>query len=143
MDSIVDFVVAFYSLNLAQEIPRDMTRRTTIGGTPHQSTPGLPHRPHRRRLVPTAPGQGNSQPAKTVTTNGPPKTNPSYQGTVTFRSVTDDGTHQPLVDATTSVCVHANLDANNTRGEQSQKYHHYRKGTLFYTRGAKLMIKRP
>ncbi|MEH0058610.1 hypothetical protein [Auritidibacter ignavus] len=30
----------FYSLNLAQEIPRDMTRRTTIGGTPTKAPLG-------------------------------------------------------------------------------------------------------
>ena len=56
-----------------------------------------------------------SQPAKPVTTTGLHKilTNPYYQGTVTFRGVTYDGTHEPLVDAETWLRVQTNLDANN------------------------------
>lgn len=70
-----------------------------------------------------------SQPAKLVTTTGLHKilTNPYYQGTVTFRGVTYDGTHQPLVDADTWLRVQTNLDTNNTRGERPQKYDHYLK----------------
>ena len=86
-----------------------------------------------------------SQPAKPVTTTGLHKilTNPYYQGTVTFRGVTYDGTHQPLVDAETWLRVQTNLDANNARGERPQKYDHYLKGTLYCACGAKLMIERP
>ena len=64
-----------------------------------------------------------SQPAKPVTTTGLHKilTNPYYQGTVTFRGVTYDGTHEPLVDAETWLRVQTNLDANNARGERPQK----------------------
>ena len=86
-----------------------------------------------------------SQPAKPVTTTGLHKilTNPYYQGTVTFRGVTYDGTHQPLVDAKTWLRVQTNLDANNARGERPQKYDHYLKGTLYCACGAKLMLERP
>lgn len=86
-----------------------------------------------------------SQPAKPVTTTGLHKilTNPYYQGTVTFRGVTYDGTHEPLVDAETWLRVQTNLDANNARGERPQKYDHYLKGTLYCACGAKLMIERP
>ena len=70
-------------------------------------------------------------------------TNPYYQGTVTFRGVTYDGTHQPLVDAETWLRVQTNLDASNTSGERPQKYDHYLKGTLYCACGAKLMIERP
>ncbi|WP_431831285.1 recombinase family protein [Corynebacterium pseudodiphtheriticum] len=86
-----------------------------------------------------------SQPAKPVTTTGLHKilTNPYYQGTVTFRGVTYDGTHEPLVDAETWLRVQTNLDANNARGERPQKYDHYLKGTLYCACGAKLMLERP
>lgn len=86
-----------------------------------------------------------SQPAKPVTTTGLHKilTNPYYQGTVTFRGVTYEGTHQPLVDTETWLRVQTNLDANNARSERPQKYDHYPKGTLYCACGAKLMIERP
>lgn len=86
-----------------------------------------------------------SQPAKPVTTTRLHKilTNPYYQGTVTFRGVTYDGTHQTLVDAETWLRVQTNLDTNNARGERPQKYDHYLKGTLYCACGAKLMIERP
>ena len=86
-----------------------------------------------------------SQPAKPVTTTGLHKilTNPYYQGTVTFRGVTYEGTHEPLVDAETWLRVQTNLDANNACGELPQKYDHYLKGTLYCACEAKLMIERP
>ena len=86
-----------------------------------------------------------SQPAKPVTTTGLHKilTNPYYQGTVTFRSVTYEGTHEPLVDAETWLRVQTNLDANNACGERPQMYDHYLKGTLYCACEAKLMIERP
>ena len=62
---------------------------------------------------------------------------------VTFRGVTYDGTHEPLVDIETWKRVQTHLDANNARGERPQKYDHYLKGTLYCACGAKLMIERP
>ena len=78
-------------------------------------------------------GTPPSQPAKPVTTTGLHKilTNPYYQGTVTFRGVTYEGTHEPLVDAETWLRVQTNLDANNACGERPQKYDHYLKGALY------------
>ncbi len=86
-----------------------------------------------------------SQPAKPVTTTGLHKvlTNPYYQGTVTFRGVTYDGAHSPLVDTDTWLRVRTQLDAKNAVGERPQKYDHYLKGTVCCSCGAKLMIERP
>lgn len=86
-----------------------------------------------------------SQPAKPVTTTGLHKilTNPYYHGVVTFRGVTYDGTHEPLVDIETWKRVQTHLDAKNARGDRPQKYDHYLKGTLYCACGAKLMIERP
>ncbi|AXK44843.1 recombinase family protein [Brachybacterium saurashtrense] len=59
-----------------------------------------------------------SQPSKPVTTTGLHKilTNPYYQGTVTFRGVTYDGAHEPLVDSETWLRVQTELDATNAKG---------------------------
>ncbi len=86
-----------------------------------------------------------AQPAKPVTTTGLHKilTNPYYQGTVTFRGITYDGAHTPLVDAETWLRVQTQLDAKNAVGERPQKYDHYLKGSLYCSCGAKLMIERP
>lgn len=86
-----------------------------------------------------------SQPAKPVITTGLHKilTNPYYQGTVTFRGVTYDGAHSPLVDPNTWLRVQTQLDAKNAVGERPQKYDHYLKGSLRCSCGAKLMIERP
>ncbi len=86
-----------------------------------------------------------SQPAKPVTTTGLHKvlTNPYYQGTVTFRGVTYEGAHTPLVDTDTWLRVQTQLDAKNAVGERPQKYDHYLKGTVHCSCGTKLMIERP
>ncbi len=86
-----------------------------------------------------------SQPARPVTTTGLHKvlTNPYYQGTVTFRGVTYDGAHTPLVDSDTWLRVQTQLDAKNAVGDRPQKYDHYLKGTVYCSCGAKLMIERP
>lgn len=67
-----------------------------------------------------------SQPAKPVTTTGLHKvlTNPYYHGSVTFRGVTYDGAHSPLVDTDTWLRVQTQLDAKNAVGERPQKYDH-------------------
>ncbi len=70
-------------------------------------------------------------------------TNLYYQGTVTFRGVTYDGAHTPLVDSETWLRVQTQLDAKNAVGERPQKYDHYLKGNLYCSCGAKLMIERP
>lgn len=86
-----------------------------------------------------------SQPAKPVSTTGLHKvlTNPYYQGTVTFRGVTYEGAHTPLVDTDTWLRVQTQRDAKNAVGERPQKYDHYLKGTVCCSCGAKLMIERP
>lgn len=86
-----------------------------------------------------------SQPAKPLTTTGLHKilTNPYYHGTVTFRGVTYDGGHTPLVDTETWLRVQTVLDSKNAVGERPQKYDHYLKGSLYCSCGAKLMIERP
>ena len=86
-----------------------------------------------------------SQPARPVTTTALHKilTNPYYQGTVTFRGITYDGAHTPLVDSETWLRVQTQLDAKNAVGERPQKYDHYLKGNLYCSCGAKLMIERP
>ena len=85
------------------------------------------------------------RPAKPVSTKTLHKilTNPYYQGTVTFRGITYNGTHTPLVDAETWLKVQTELDAKNARGDKPRKYDHYLKGTLYCSCGAKLMIERP
>ncbi len=86
-----------------------------------------------------------AQPARPITTTTLHKvlTNPYYQGTVTFRGLTYDGAHTPLVDSETWIRVQAQLDAKNAVGERPQKYDHYLKGSLYCSCGAKLMIERP
>ncbi|GAB3214188.1 hypothetical protein GCM10027294_52460 [Marinactinospora endophytica] len=86
-----------------------------------------------------------AQPARPITTTTLHKvlTNPYYQGTVTFRGLTYDGAHTPLVDSETWLRVQAQLDAKNAVGERPQKYDHYLKGSLYCSCGAKLMIERP
>ncbi|GAA2119247.1 recombinase family protein [Kocuria atrinae] len=86
-----------------------------------------------------------AQPAKPVTTTGLHKilTNLYYQGTVTFRGITYDGAHTPLVDPETWLRVQTQLGAKNAVGERPQKYDHYLKGSLYCSCGAKLMIERP
>src|SRR5690625_364884 len=79
----------------------------------------------------------------TTTTLHKVLTNPYYQGTVTFRGLTYDGAHTPLVDSETWIRVQAQLDAKNAVGERPQKYDHYLKGSLYCSCGAKLMIERP
>src|SRR5699024_12237365 len=71
-----------------------------------------------------------AQPARPITTTTLHKvlTNPYYQGTVTFRGLTYDGAHTPLVDSETWIRVQAQLDAKNAVRERPQKYDHYRKG---------------
>ena len=89
--------------------------------------------------------QTPNRPAKPLTTTGLHKilTNPYYQGTVTFRGITYDGAHQPLIDSETWLRVQTNLDEKNKRGDRPQKYDHYLKGSLYCSCGAKLMIERP
>ena len=86
-----------------------------------------------------------SQPAKPLTTTGLHKilTNPYYHGAVTFRGVTYDGAHTPLVDVETWLHVQSVLNSKNAVGERPQKYDHYLKGSLYCTCGAKLIIERP
>ncbi|WP_082418153.1 recombinase family protein [Flaviflexus massiliensis] len=104
---------------------------------PACATCPVPRRPRDPPARARTPRPTPSQPAKPVTTTGLHKilTNPYYQGTVTFRGVTYDGTHEPLVDAETWLRVQTNLDANNARGERPQKYDHYLKGTLYCSCG--------
>ncbi|MFC7580722.1 recombinase family protein [Schaalia naturae] len=63
------------------------------------------------------------RPAKPVSTKTLHKilTNPYYQGTVTFRGITYNGTHTPLVDAETWLKVQTELDAKNARGDKPRK----------------------
>ncbi len=86
-----------------------------------------------------------ARPAKPITTTALHKilTNPYYQGSVTFRGVTYDGTHTALIDSETWLRVQKQLDDKNQRGERPQKYDHYLKGTLYCSCGAKMMIERP
>ena len=86
-----------------------------------------------------------SHPAKAITSTGLHKilTNPYYQGTVTFRGVSYDGTHEPLIDPDTWLRVQTELNAKNAKGERPQKYDHYLKGSLYCSCGAKFMIERP
>ena len=86
-----------------------------------------------------------SFPSKPVTTKAPHKilTNPYYQGSVTFRGVTYDGAHHPLVDTETWLRVQTELAAKNQRGEKPRTHDHYLKGTLYCSCGAKMMIECP
>lgn len=86
-----------------------------------------------------------SFPSKPVTTKALHKmlTNPYYQGSVTFRGVTYDGTHDPLVDTETWLRVQTELAAKNQRGEKPRTHDHYLKGTLYCSCGAKMMIECP
>lgn len=86
-----------------------------------------------------------SFPSKPVTTKALHKilTNPYYQGSVTFRGVTYDGAHDPLVDTETWLRVQTELAAKNQRGEKPRTHDHYLKGTLYCSCGAKMMIECP
>ncbi|MCT2996643.1 recombinase family protein [Propionibacterium freudenreichii] len=86
-----------------------------------------------------------SFPAKPVTTKALHKvlTNPYYQGSVTFRGITYDGAHDPLVDTETWLRVQTELAAKNQRGEKPRTHDHYLKGTLYCSCGAKMMIECP
>ena len=86
-----------------------------------------------------------ARPAEPISTTALHKilTNPYYQGNVTFRGVTYDGTHTALIDSETWLRVQKQLDDKNQRGERPQKYDHYLKGTLYCSCGAKMMIERP
>ena len=70
-------------------------------------------------------------------------TNPYYQGSVTFRGITYDGAHDPLVDTETWLRVQTELAAKNQRGEKPRTHDHYLKGTLYCSCGAKMMIAAP
>ncbi|MEA5053939.1 MAG: recombinase family protein, partial [Propionicimonas sp.] len=86
-----------------------------------------------------------SFPSKPVTTKALHKIliNPYYQGSVTFRGVTYDGAHAPLVDTETWLRVQTELAAKNQRGEKPRTHDHYLKGTLYCSCGAKMMIECP
>ncbi|VEI02455.1 Resolvase, N terminal domain [Acidipropionibacterium jensenii] len=86
-----------------------------------------------------------SFPSKPVTTKALHKilTNPYYQGSLTFRGVTYDGAHDPLVDTETWLRVQTELAAKNQRGEKPRTHDHYLKGPLYCSCGAKMMIECP
>ncbi len=54
-----------------------------------------------------------------------------YIGTVVFRGVEYEGTHDPLVDKDTFSRVQAVLAANRQSGEKRRRHPHYLKGTVF------------
>lgn len=70
-------------------------------------------------------------------------TNPYYRGTIMFRGVAYEGTHEPLVDQETWLKVQTLLAEKNNVGERPQKYDHYLKGIAYCSCGAKLMIECP
>ncbi len=102
-----------------------LTRELETRGLTTRPTPAYPERPVTTKLL-----------HKMLT-------NPYYQGIVSFRGVTYEGAHEPLVTPETFEQVQTILRQNNIIGDKPQKYDHYLKGSIYCACGKRLAFERP
>jgi site-specific DNA recombinase len=87
---------------------------------------------------------GRNRPSKPLTISQLHRllSNPYFRGTVTYRGVTYEGSHEPLVSAETWNQVQAVLKAH-APGEKQRHHHHYLKGSVWCGHcGSRLIVHR-